>query len=290
MARTPPSPARKIELAEATRAAFEAPGSPTTFGDLAERLGVAADKHLALVLDRREVKPDVIHLRLSGRRDKPIRAEAPVFSRDALERGEELDRVLQFVLRHVQTPATRAFTVAQLVAAVRGGGKSSGGSALKAALARALQTRTLPPGFGAISIRGSAYIFRLQDLVTGAARSLAPRPRGSDEGAPVETTPGRPEGEPPPAGTSDFAAAFDAAFSRLDAMGRSLNLVKLSALRDALPQYERSAFDAGLRALRIEGRYELNAAEGTHRRLTDSEREAGIVEAGTRLVYCQRVR
>jgi hypothetical protein len=50
---------------------------------------------------------------------------------------------------------------------------------------------------------------------------------------------------------------------------------------------DRAAFDTGLHQLRVAGRYSLSAAEGRHG-LSPEEREAGITEDGTLLLYVSR--
>ena len=85
---------------------------------------------------------------------------------------------------------------------------------------------------------------------------------------------------------ADFAAAFDGAFQRLDREHGGHNFVSLVELRRAVPAAQ-EAFDAGLRQLRLAGRYTLSAAEGRHG-LTPEERGAGIVEDGALLLYVSR--
>jgi hypothetical protein len=50
---------------------------------------------------------------------------------------------------------------------------------------------------------------------------------------------------------------------------------------------ERTTFDAGLEELRRAGRYTLSGAEGRHG-VSDAERDAGICEVGTLLLYVSR--
>ena len=94
-------------------------------------------------------------------------------------------------------------------------------------------------------------------------------------------------GAPSPASDA-FADAFEREFTRLDAETGRKNFVKLLSLRQALSQFPRAVFDHELNALRRAGRFSLDAAEGTHDRTTPEEREAGVVEAGRRLLYCAR--
>ncbi len=84
----------------------------------------------------------------------------------------------------------------------------------------------------------------------------------------------------------DFAASFTAAFDRIDRERGSHNFVSLVLLRQAVPA-DRAAFDAGLRELRVAGRFTLSGAEGRHG-LTAEEQAAGIREDGSLLLYASR--
>jgi hypothetical protein len=252
------------------------PGVPTTFAGLADRLEVRADRTLAAALARRDSQQKVVHFRAGGSKSVPT-AEDPVYPVAALDLPEVVEHVLRHGLQRYRTTSTTAFTPYELSKKFRG----ASGRRVKDMLEQALQQGSLPPGLGAVRRRGHVYVFRLESVITGARNQpTRPEPDPSQSVHPRE----------PPRTGHDFRSKFDTAFKRLDAEGRGLNFVKLHDLRLSLPEYDRTAFDAGLRQLRIEGRYELNTAEGSHRRLTDDEREAGIVEAGTRLVYCQRIR
>jgi hypothetical protein len=88
--------------------------------------------------------------------------------------------------------------------------------------------------------------------------------------------------------TQDFATAFRAAFGRLDRENHSINFVRLLDLRRALPQFDREQFDSGLRQLRLDEEFTLDSHEGRHGPLTDDEREAGVREVGSLLVYASR--
>lgn len=86
----------------------------------------------------------------------------------------------------------------------------------------------------------------------------------------------------------EFAEAFREAFEQLDRDNGSTNFVTLADLRRALPEFDRVAFDAGLRQLRIDGQFSLDSHEGQTGSLTPEEREAGVQEAGSLLVYVSR--
>jgi hypothetical protein len=86
----------------------------------------------------------------------------------------------------------------------------------------------------------------------------------------------------------DFVQAFRAAFDILDRRNGSTNFVKLADLRDALSEFSREEFDAGLRKLRMEGVFSLDSHEGLHGSLSHDDRDAGVREAGSLLVYASR--
>ena len=91
----------------------------------------------------------------------------------------------------------------------------------------------------------------------------------------------------PPAGS--FQVRFDAAFGALDQASVGHNDVTLRALREALPDVPRATFDAGLSALRRARLYTLNPSDGRHRQMTAAERDAGILEGNSLLVYVARI-
>ncbi len=66
------------------------------------------------------------------------------------------------------------------------------------------------------------------------------------------------------------------------------NFVTLADLRRTLAGFGRDEFDAGLRRLRLDGSYSLDSHEGLHGSLTPEEREAGVREAGSMLIYVSR--
>ena len=74
----------------------------------------------------------------------------------------------------------------------------------------------------------------------------------------------------------------------LDRRNGSTNFVKLADLRQALGDFSREEFDAGLRRLRMDEIFSLDSHEGLHGSLTHEEREAGVREAGSLLVYASR--
>lgn len=86
----------------------------------------------------------------------------------------------------------------------------------------------------------------------------------------------------------DFAQAFHDAFARLDRRNGATNFVKLSDLRRELTDFNREAFDAGLDRLRVAWEVSLSSHEGLNGSLSPEDREAGVREAGSLLVYASR--
>src|SRR5690606_14417024 len=88
--------------------------------------------------------------------------------------------------------------------------------------------------------------------------------------------------------SNGFEEDFHAAFDRLNREHGSKNFLKLRDLRRALSQYSREEFDRGLNQLRRAHIYSLDSSDGNHVSLTEEERQAGIMEGGSNLVYCSR--
>jgi hypothetical protein len=165
----------------------------------------------------------------------------------------------------------------------------------------------VPPGVGWVLIRNTRKLFLLSDLHSGINGPLArgdstdrselgapyavPRPAEDHVGpgishAPAVATEAASIAAPASVSSLAFALAFDGAFARLDRQLGGHNFVSLVELRRSLA-FARDSFDAGLRELRVAGRYTLSAAEGRHG-LTAGEREAGLLENGTLFLYVSR--
>ena len=154
----------------------------------------------------------------------------------------------------------------------------------KTALGRGIEGETLPGEFAWVVIKGKPHLFTIDKLRPASRRqALAARPA---EGAPA--------GEDGPATISmttelrDFGEAFREAFESLDRRNGMTNFVKLADLRHVLSDFDRHMFDAGLRRLRDADEFGLDSHEGLHGTLTPEEREAGVREAGSLLIYVSR--
>jgi hypothetical protein len=134
---------------------------------------------------------------------------------------------------------------------------------------------SMPAGVGCLRVEGHRKLFLLADM------------RSRDGAHAVdESDPGRNghEAVPPP----PFPDAFRRAFEELDQESGRHNYVLLHDLRKRLSAIPRPDFDRGLNELRRSELYSLDSADGRHVRLTPEQREAGIREAGSLLVYVAR--
>jgi hypothetical protein len=152
-----------------------------------------------------------------------------------------------------------------------------------AAIQRGVDRGVLPEGVAWVVTKGKPYLFLMENMrpaarVARPAVEVPPAPEPEAVGA--AATPVRP--------ARDFAGAFREAFEQLDRRNGATNFVKLADLRRALAGFGRDEFDSGLRALRLGGEFSLDSHEGLHGSLTPEEREAGVREAGSLLVYVSR--
>jgi hypothetical protein len=206
-------------------------------------------------------------------RNKPEAPVALATDRELLLASPDL---LEFTLASARTATKQAFAIGELKKKLIHELQQP----FEVALNQQLETAGLPASVGWIWQR-KKLLFLVSDLNGGQGvqiREAAP---------PVSRQPEQPTAPPlanaPPA---DFAKAFDEAFYWLDRRGGSHNFVSLVDLRRALP-FDRDTFDGELRRLRRANRYLLSAAEGRHG-LSPEERQAGITEDGTLLLFVSR--
>jgi len=154
------------------------------------------------------------------------------------------------------------------------------------AVNRQMDVGALPNGIGWLHIN-ARKLFLVDDLhlpskrvSQGAATSVesAPSPASSASGSLPRSS----------ASTADFAARFDEVFAHMDRHNGSYNFVWLTDLRDGLPEFSRSQFDAGLKELRRARQYQLNAGESRFG-LTPQQQAAAILEDGTLHTSVSRV-
>ena len=214
--------------------------------------------------------------------------DAPVVLRDDIEGNltAVLPALLAFALSPVPTTAkgktsvTTAFTPSE----VKGRFVTELQKPVLEAIERGIEQQDMPARVVWILTKGKPYLLLVDNLRPGTARpthpavSRIPAPTQGDIGAlAISILPAH-----------DFAAAFREAFAQLDRRNGSTNFVTLADLRKALAGVGREEFDTGLRALRLGGEFSLDSHEGLHGSLTSEEREAGVHEAGSLLVYVSR--
>ena len=177
--------------------------------------------------------------------------------------------VLELALRVKRTATVHAFSISELSAAL--------GAKLKPAFKECWNGRVeaglLPPGIVFVRIR-SPKLFLTADLQPAGAR---PEVASGPGDSPAAVT----------ASSANFPSRFDLAFREIDQRKGSHNFVSLVELRQSLADMSRSAFDAALQRLREAGRYTLSAAESVQG-IRPEDREAGIEEAGSLLLYVSR--
>jgi hypothetical protein len=155
---------------------------------------------------------------------------------------------------------------------------------LVAALERGIERQDLPEDVAWVVTKGKPYLFLVDKIRPGAGRPA--RPAAGAAQTPSHAADG--DAGPAVRPVQDFAEALRMAFEQLDRRNRATNFVKLADLRRALAEFGRDEFDSGLRTLRLNGEFALDSHEGLHGSLTPEEREAGVREAGSLLIYVSR--
>lgn len=276
---------------------------PPTLGRLAELSGAKASDPLVIQIPRRE--PFRSRALVAWSKDRKPDRDSPAFlagSEDLNEIVEEIaPALLLALLKRPRRSKTRAFTAARLKDQVTSRLKKP----FKDAIDRGIEERSLPEEIGWIRAERSTLLFLISSVESSAgsisieANGQADPTSTSHVGQPLtgktppapqpawETAP-IPDSVAPEPDAHDFASVFREAFDRLDRQNGSTNFVRLLDLRQALSEFDRDRFDEGLRRLRLNDEFTLDSHEVRHRPLTEQEREAGIQEAGTLLVYVSR--
>lgn len=258
-------------LVQALRQPSPSGGVVVSWSELVSRVPGAAQENIAALARQSEpYRSQVI----------PVFAKEPLGSlvlRENVERAVKELRIFERVYQAARKSMDTAVDVATLKTTKLLSPELS--EVHTGVIERMMTEGKAPAGYGMIRVGKKSYLFRLSDVGGTAGPSATPSPKNpADQQNTTSAT------------TSGFATAFSEAFERLDAQDGGYNFVKLLKLRNALPQYSRSAFDAGLEQLRKERRFSLEASEGLLVTLTEQERSAGIIESGRQLIYCKRIR
>jgi hypothetical protein len=260
----------------------------------------ASDKRVNAAAAHRTFTERAIIARQENR--KPVMG-APVILRDDIQDGVATVALslLRFTLsdeakpknrKQAKPPETTAFPVDELTKRLA----KEIQEPFQVAVTRGIEQETLPLDFAWVVIDGKPHLFAVDQMRPEALRrsfsnsgqetspfsrrdepSTAPRP-------PATPLPAADHGPP----SSDFAEAFRAAFDRIDRENGAMNFVKLTDLRRALPGFTREQFDAGLKRLRLDRQFSLDSHEGRYETLRPDDRDAGIHEAGSLLIYASR--
>lgn len=256
---------------------------PPTLARLAELSGVnASSTNVTKAVGKKSFKERAV---VAWNKDRKPSREAPVL----LTTSGDLD------------PAVAETAPALLIALLNGASEKSPAQSIadlakkltervkkpfQAAIKDRIESRSLPAEVGWLPNKGSKLLFLLSAVQTSGPRSSfgAQPPRAQAGQAPSIAR----AADVPSNGGLEFAPAFRTAFDRLDRDNRATNFVRLLDLRRALPRFDRERFDQGLRQLRLDDEFTLSGHEGRLGPLTDEEREAGVREVGSLLVYVSR--
>ncbi len=188
----------------------------------------------------------------------------------------------EYALAISKTGKSHAFTAAQLKKKLAGKVQKP----FQQRLNETLETDQLPAGMGWLWLNNTRYLFSHEDV--HPVRVVAPPSPSATKSASVH---GEASSTRAPAaadvGGKAFLAQFAKIFERLDRKNGSFNSVNLFELRQALPNFSRDQFDAGLRQLREEGCFSLSASESSEG-TSSEELKAGIHEGGTVLVHVSK--
>lgn len=259
---------------------------PPKLRRLAELCGVNASDTLVLKAAAHDSLTDRTVVAAKGGKKPSL--DAPVVMRDDIKEGSSavLWSLLRFALEPVmsiskgKTNETTAFTPSEVEKRLVPDLQKPVGEALS----RGIERQDLPEEISWVLTKGKPYFF-LADSIRPHPLRLSHRSNGR---TPV-AHPDDKSSDLRPRPTHDFAGAFREAFEQLDRRNGSTNFVKLSDLRLALAGFGRDEFDAGLRSLRVDEEFSLDSHEGLHGSLTHEDREAGVREAGSLLIYaCRR--
>jgi hypothetical protein len=279
------------ELAERMRLVLEAQrrlgpdAYPSTLRRLAELCEInASDTRVPKAADHAAMSQAAL---VAARENRKPKLDAPVILREDIKTEGVFRAVLRFALarsvgsvRSKAKQESTAFTESE----VRGRLTKELQEPLVALLDRGIKRNELPEGVAWIEVKGKPYLFLIENMKPQAARTdhqradHAPAHSAVHDRPPVASI--RPQRE--------FATAFCEAFEQLDRRNGDTNFVKIADLRRALADFGRDEFDSGLRALRLNHEFSLDSHEGLYGSLSPEEREAGVREAGSLLIYVSR--
>ncbi len=254
------------------------PGSYMTLGDLARLTDAKANR----VSVKKAARTKVFCKKAIVAKQGDLLA--PVALKTDLSPLAKSHQILRYLLDLRAKNKTRAHTVASLKKQLTGRLKDRLKHRFQASVTRQLAEGKLPADVGCVvASNGKPHLFRLQDLMPEVWRTAIEKSQS------LTTKPSTKLPSKPPIEAPDFAQEFESIFEQLDRDQGSYNFVTLAELRTSLPGYSREEFDARLRELRQARRFRLSGAENRSD-VSARQRDAGIKEAGSLLLYAQRIK
>lgn len=268
--------------------------SPTTLSELAR------DMNLDPIRQQARIKRAAGRPAFAGHTValRPKTLDAPLVPTAQAQRLATAPQTLPYLLRTARTASKHLFTVAELA--------KKAPAELRPPIeqhARDMVDRgSLAPQVIAVRDGKRIKFFLLDDLEPLTLRRRLEEVLGSGDAArdaSLSETPAAAEAATnvaapaaishSPARAESFPSEFSSAFERLDRAAGSYNQVSLAALRQALPEWPREAFDSALLELRRSGQYALSGLQNRFG-ISPTEQQAGIQEGGHLLLYVSQKR
>lgn len=208
---------------------------------------------------------------------------------------------LTYLLSHASNNQVKAHSLAELKRKLTGRLQGSLRQQFDSAVKQRLEHGGFPETVGyVVGRRGLPLFFRWHDLQPlpwrnsiaqqfGLSSPVADDASGKQLGTSQVVTPKSAVVASTTVAANGFADRFATAFDLLDRDGGAFNFVSLHDLRKALSDFSREQFDLALRALRVARLYRLSGAENRND-VTTTQLAAGIREAGSLLLYVQRIK
>jgi hypothetical protein len=302
------APAMLLKALRSQRALGEE-SYPLTIRSLAARAGGMADAEVAKAITHPGFFAAVV---VAGSIPRTITLaaakkllDAPLALREDIDRLAGSELLIRHGIRLCRKPQDCAFKLEDIAKKVFGKDQDGNNSDLRSRFVRVnkekLSAAAMPPSIGWIHKTKHALLFLIEDLLPKSIQPKTIQPAGGQviahrpltaeaENKPRSAAPERTDASHSRATADDrFAARFAEAFARLDRENGSYNFVWLADLRNALSAYTREQFDAGIKQLRAERHYQINAGEGRSG-ISHQQREAAILEDGTIHTSVSRVK
>jgi hypothetical protein len=269
---------------------------PMALGDLVKlAIGTIPKSRLIQISTNKKFTRNVIVAVKTTETDEDLLQASPVCLASDVQELSSSAALLDFTFQSATSGKGRAFSAAELKMHLRGSGNLP--ALFQAALKERMADDNWPPEYAWVARPQTNYIFRVADTHPPCQHEQAAPTRSENAPSTARIKPDSSAtsrlnqghrvnqgcGAPSP-----FSEDFIAAFERLDREQGRKNFVKLFDLRRTLPAYDRATFDVGLKELCNARRFALDSSDGNWVSLTQAERDAGLREGASLLVYCSR--